>query len=211
MGRPNKDAKYLGCLRDYFAQHRLLPSYAELSKLLGFSAKNAAYKLAERLTSDGYLEVGPGGRLVPGLRFFELPHIDDHVPAGLRDLTEFSGSIEYHEIDRLLVDIPSQTILVPIRGDSMCNAGVLDGDTAVVERTSQANQGDFVVALVDGQYTMKELRYEHNQPVLVPHNDRYETIQPSSDLSVIGVVRGIIRRYRSCGTRLGAQMRGGKE
>lgn len=62
----------------------------------------------------------------------------------------------------------------------MCDAGVLDGDTAVVERTPQASQGDFVVALVDGQYTMKELRYEHNQPVLVPHNDRYNTIRPNS-------------------------------
>lgn len=195
MGRPNKDAKYLGCLRDYFARHRLLPSYSELSKVLGFRAKNAAYKLAGRLTGAGYLEAGPGGRLVPGPRFFELPRIDDRVPAGPGELAEFSGGIDHHEIDRLLVDVPSQTFLVQIRGDSMCDAGVLDGDTAVVERTPQANQGDFVVALVDGQYTMKELRYERNQPVLVPHNDRYDTIRPDSDLSVIGVVRGIIRRY----------------
>lgn len=208
MGRPNKDAEYLGCLRDYFAQHRALPSYAELSKVLGFRAKNAAFKLAGRLMSANYLESGPGGRLVPGPRFFELPCIDARVPAGPGDPAEFSGGVELKEIDRLLVDVPSRTFLVPIRGDSMCDAGVLDGDTAVVERTPMANPGDFVIALVDGQYTMKELRYERNRPVLVPHNDCYEPIRPESDLSIIGVVRGIIRRYRSSGRRVDARVRG---
>ena len=71
-----------------------------------------------------------------------------------------------------------------------------------------ANPGDFVIALVDGQYTMKELRYERNRPVLVPHNDCYEPIRPESDLSIIGVVRGIIRRYRSSGRRVDARVRG---
>lgn len=210
MGRPNKDAEHLGCLRDYFAQQRALPSYAELSKVLGFRAKNAAFKLAGRLMSAGYLGSGPGGRLVPGPRFFELPCIDARVPAGRGEPAEFSGGVELKEIDRLLVDVPSRTFLVPIRGDSMCEAGVLDGDTAVVEQTPMANSGDFVIALVDGQYTMKELQYERNQPVLVPHNRCYEPIRPESELNIIGIVRGIIRRYHSSGRRVDTRAQGEK-
>lgn len=87
----------------------------------------------------------------------------------------------------------------------MIEAGVLDGDTAVVERTDNAESGDFVAALVDGQYTVKELRFERRQPVLVPHNKDYETIRPQQELQILGVVRGIVHRYeqgrRSAGKR----------
>ncbi len=77
----------------------------------------------------------------------------------------------------------------------MIDAGVLDGDTAVVERTENAQAGDFVAALVDGQYTVKELRYERRAPVLVPHNKSHETIRPERELQILGVVRGIVRKY----------------
>lgn len=77
----------------------------------------------------------------------------------------------------------------------MIDAGVLDGDTAVVEKTEHAQSGDFVAALIDGQYTIKELRYERRKPILVPHNKQYETIRPQQELQILGVVKGIVRRY----------------
>ncbi len=117
MGRPNNDLDHLGRLRDHYARHRALPSYAGLSEALGFRTKNAAFKLAGRLMASGHLESAPGGRVVPGKRFFELPHVEDTLSAGFGNAAGPSGGIEHHEIDRLLVDVPSQTILVPIRGD----------------------------------------------------------------------------------------------
>jgi repressor LexA len=195
MGRPNNDLDHLGRLRDYYAQNRVLPSYAGLSETLGFRTKNAAVKLAGRLMASGHLEAGPGGRLVPGERFFERSQVDDKLYAGLGNAASPSSGIEHHEIDRLLVDEPSQTILVPIRGDSMSAAGVLDGDIAVVRRTASASTGDFVAALVDGELLVKELRFERSQPVLIPHNKRYRPIRPRSDFSILGVVTGIVRRY----------------
>ena len=195
MGRPNNDLYHLGRLRDYYAHKRALPSYAGLSETLGFRTKNAAVKLAGRLMASGHLEAGPGGRLVPGKRFFERPHIEDKLSAGFGNAAGPSGGIEEHEIDRLLVDVPSQTILVPIRGDSMSAAGVLDGDIAVVRRTESASTGDFVAALVDGELLVKELRFERSQPVLMPHNKRYRPIHPRSEFSILGVVTGIVRRY----------------
>lgn len=195
MGRPNIDHDHLGRLRDYYARHRTLPSYAGLSEALGFRTKNAAFRLAGRLIASGHLEAGPGGRLAPGRRFFELPHVEDKLSAGLGNAAGPSGGVEHHEIDRLLVDVPSQTILVPIRGDSMSAAGVLDGDIAVVRRTESVSTGDFVAALVDGELLVKELRFERSHPVLLPHNKHYRPIHPKSAFSILGVVTGIVRRY----------------
>jgi repressor LexA len=196
MARPNNDFRHLDVLREHYAREKVLPSYAKLGQILGFRGKAGAYQVVKRLISAGYLERTQSGRLAPAERFFELPKLDDTVHAGLSESSLWSGGVEPHSLDRLLIERPSLTILVPIRGDSMIEAGVLDGDTAVVERTENAGSGDFVVALVDGQYTLKELRYEERRPVLVPHNKEYETIRPQQELQILGIVKGIVRRYR---------------
>lgn len=195
MTRPNNDQQHLGKLRDYFARHRLLPSYAGLGEVLGFRGKSGAFKLVQRLVEAGIVDRAPGGKLVPADKFFELPLIDQHVPAGPGEPDAAFSSVEWHSLDWLLVDDPTKTVLVPIRGDSMIDAGVLDGDTAIVERTESPRSGDFVVASVDGRYTIKELRFDQKKPVLVAHNKQYETIRPREDFLILGVVKGIVRRY----------------
>ena len=77
----------------------------------------------------------------------------------------------------------------------MQEAGVLDGDVAVIEKTETATVGDFIAALVDGELTLKELQFDKGKPVLVPHNRHYAPIKPREELAIIGVVKGIIRRY----------------
>jgi repressor LexA len=196
VARPNNDQEHLQTLRDYFAAHRALPPYSELGSVLGFSGKAGAFKLARRLLETGYLQSAAGGRLAPADRFFELPVLDDKLGAGTIDVDSWSGGLDAHELDRLLVEHPSMTVLVGIRGDSMIEAGVLDGDTAVVERAATVDSGDFVAAIVDGQCTVKELRFERSKPILVPHNKDYQIIRPRQDFRILGVVRGIIRRYR---------------
>lgn len=195
VGRTNHDLMHLSKLRDYFAQHRLLPSYAGIANLLGFSSKTGAAQLVKRLIEAGYIESVVGGKLVPMERFFELPLLDQRLPAGAGEPDSALSSVEAYALDRLLVGDRSKTLLVRIRGDSMVDAGVLDGDTAVVERAKSPRAGDFVVAAVDGQYTIKELRFERSRPVLVPHNKRYEPIRPQHEILILGVVKGLVRRY----------------
>jgi len=200
MARPNHDEQHLKKLRDYFAQHRLLPSYAGIGALLGFSGKTGAVRFVQRVVAAGYVEHAPGGKLVPADRFFELPLVDQQVPAGPGEPAHAFSCLEAFSLDRLLVSDHAKTVLVPIRGDSMVDAGVLDGDTAIVERTQSPRAGDFVVAAVDGQYTIKELRFERSKPVLVPHNKQYEPIRPRQEILILGVVKGIVRRYDRPGT-----------
>lgn len=182
-------------LREYFALHRLLPSYAGIAAVLGFSGKTGAVRLVERLVETGHVEHAPGGKLVPADKFFELPVVDQQAPAGPGEPDQTFSSLEAFSLDRLLVGDHAKTVLVPIRGDSMVDAGVLDGDTAIVERTDSPRAGDFVIAAVDGQYTIKELRFERSKPVLIPHNKQYEPIRPRQEFLILGVVKGIVRRY----------------
>ena len=194
MPQANLDDRHLARLRDHYARHGTLPSYAGIGQVVGFKAKNAAVKLASRLTVAGYLRPAPGGKLAPTPRFFAIPLFDSRVQAGLAESVAGEEAGELVTIDSYLIAVPSKTVLLRVKGDSMRDAGVLDGDLAVVERSQSASAGEFVVAVVDGDFTLKELGYEGEQPILIPHNDRYPRIRPKRDLEIFGIVRGIVRK-----------------
>lgn len=197
MPVPNVDAEHLARLRDYWAQQRSMPSYAGISDLLGFKTKNAAVKLGDRLVAAGYLRRTPGGKLAPAERFFELPMVDAKLRAGQPDVIEAQERAEVTTLESVLIDVPSETVLIRVKGDSMRDAGVLDGDLAIVQRAPTAQAGEFVAAIADDAFTVKELRYEGRQAVLVPHNPECAIIRPRHSLQIFGVVRGILRKYRS--------------
>lgn len=212
MGQSNTDASHLSRLRDHYAKYGVLPSYAGMGEVLGFRAKNAAVKLAQRLSLAGYLKSAPGGRLVPTPRFFEVPLFDTPVHAGLPQAIEGQAAAEHVTIESYLIESPSSTVLVRVRGDSMKDAGICDGDLAIVDRALAPAAGAFVVALVDGDFTLKELGYHGKWPVLIPHNADFEPIRPADELEVFGVVRGIVRKLKGApvGSLQYTQLRGAK-
>lgn len=173
-----------------------MPSYAQLSQLLRFKAKNASFKLAARLVASGHLKVGPGGRLAPDERFFEVPIVDETVPAGSGEPADPAGGFSDQAIHRMLVGPKLKTAMVQVTGDSMIEAGVLDGDSVVLDCDVTPQDGDFVVAKVDGRYTMKEYRLQRRKPMLMPRNALYAPIEPRSELHIVGVVTGLVRRVR---------------
>jgi repressor LexA len=77
----------------------------------------------------------------------------------------------------------------------MRDAGIVEGDYVLVERTSDAKPGAIVIASVDGAYTMKYLRMKNGQPYLEPANPKYRPITPKGDLRIEAVVRAVIRKY----------------
>lgn len=84
-----------------------------------------------------------------------------------------------------------------VRGDSMIGEQILDGDCIIVESRQTANNGDMVVALVDGDATIKRFYATENQVRLEPSNPRYKPIlvSPANRVAIQGVVTGVIRRY----------------
>jgi SOS-response transcriptional repressor LexA len=195
MPSPNVDVAHLARLRDHYARHGVMPSYAGIGAVVGFRAKTASVKLAQRLAKAGYLKQAPGGKLAPTERFFELPVMEEHVRAGAPEAVAGQMHGDRLTLDSFLIEAPSKTVLFRVRGDSMRDAGILEGDLAVVERAEAARPGEFVVAVCDDEFTLKELRYEGRQAVLVPHNPQFDIIRPARTLQIFGVVRGIVRRY----------------
>jgi repressor LexA len=184
------DSTYLSRLQDYYAKHQVIPSYSALGKLWGISAKSWVASCVARLREEGYLKLTPDKRLRPGERFFERRIAHAPVRAGLPSAALEEG------YDLVTIDdyLPSKTTLVRVKGDSMIDAGILEGDLVVVEQQPNANVGDIVVAIVDDEFTIKYLERERGAFVLRPGNKAYPTIRPKGKLEIFGVMVGLVRR-----------------
>src|SRR5512135_43941 len=131
------DTEYLAKLQDYYADHGILPPYSKIMSLLAMKSKSPVAALVARLKLQGYLESTPEKRLKPGSRFFERP-VYESVRAGFPSPAPDSQR-ENLTIDEFLVERPSSTVLVTVKGDSMINAGIHSGDVVVVERNTAAS------------------------------------------------------------------------
>lgn len=190
----SSDGQYLAKLQDYYARHRVLPSYSAIGKLVGLNSKASVSEMVLRLKTEGFLESTPSKRLRPGRRFFERPFAESvraGMPSPVSDLAQ-----DIVTIDEYLVSHPSKTILVRVKGDSMIDAGIYPDDIVVVEKRTSANVGDIVVAVVDSEFTLKRLDRERGRVVLKPENKAYPVIRPKGELDIFGVVVGQFRRYR---------------
>ena len=187
------DSAYLSKLQDYYAKHQVIPSYSALGKLWGISAKSWVSSCVTRLKEEGYLKLTPDRRLRPGARFYERKLAHAPVRAGLPNAALEDG-YDLVTIDDYLVKLPSKTTLVRVKGDSMVDAGILEGDLIVVEQQPNANLGDIVVAIVDDEFTIKFLERERGEFVLRPANKAYPTIRPKGKLEIFGVMVGLVRR-----------------
>lgn len=96
------------------------------------------------------------------------------------------------DISQEIVRHPETTFYARIQGDSMKDAGIFDGDLVVVDRSLEPRDGDFVAACVDGEFTLKEYRFdpETNTVMLIPHNDQFPVIRVAEEESF--VVWGVI-------------------
>jgi SOS regulatory protein LexA len=189
----SNDRSYLSSLQDYYAQHRALPSYASIGQLLGLKSKSSVAAMVARLKLAGYIDSTPDKRLAPTKRFFERALAESPVHAGLPNPID-DGEADALTIDDYLIEHPSQTVLVRVKGDSMIDAGILDGDLVVVEKAAAAKRGDIVIAIVDGQFTLKRLELDRGAFVLKPENKAYPVIRPEGTLEVFGVMTGLVRK-----------------
>lgn len=189
----NRDDEYLAKLRDYYAEHRVLPSFAGVAKLVGLKSTSAVSAMVVRMKSAGLLESSPDRRLQPGKRFFEREVLDS-VPAGSPQPAN-DVLPDAFNIDEFLISNPSRTVLLKVKGDSMVDAGLLPGDTVIVKKDSPASVGDVVVAVVDREYTVKYLAKDKTGFYLKPGNKAYQNIRAKDDLQLFGVVVGSFRKY----------------
>lgn len=189
------DDKHLAALRTYWKRHQAFPSMAKLCEVVGLASTSSVFALVGRLVDAGFLE-RVEGRIAPTKRFFARPILGS-VRAGQPEPESPEAPDAVLTIDDYLIDDPNRTVLCRVRGDSMKDAGLLDGDLVVVERNAPTSPGDIVVAVVDGEMTVKTLRRTRGGSwFLEAANPAYEPIHPAGSLEIVGVVTGSFRRHR---------------
>jgi len=179
-------------LQDYYAAHRVMPSMSAICSLVGIKSKSGAHALVTRLVEAGFLAYAPDRRLQPGKRFFER-EIVGTIRAG-RPQPAYEA-LNTCSIDEYLVDTPSRDTILAVKGDSMKDAGILDGDRVVVKTGAPAKSGDIVAAIVDNEFTVKYLAQDRNGFYLRPGNNDYTDIRPNDHLEIYGLVTGVFRKY----------------
>lgn len=188
------DDKHLAKLRTHWKRHAAFPSMAKLCETLGLASTSSVFALVGRLVDAGYLE-RVEGRIAPTKKFFSRPLMSP-VRAGVPQQAS-QEEPDVLTIDDYLIDDPNRTSLHKVRGDSMKDAGILEGDLVLVEHNTPTKPGDIVVAWVDNELTVKTLALNTNGSYyLEPANPAYPAIVPKASLEVLGVVIGVVRRTR---------------
>lgn len=101
------------------------------------------------------------------------------------------------DLNALLIKQPDATFFMRVRGPSMCDAGIDDGDYVVIDRSVRAKHGDIVVAVIDGEFTIKRLSQKKGRISLVPANPTFPCIElkEGQELVVWGVVTWTFRQH----------------
>lgn len=194
---------YLGKLQDYYAREKIIPSTTQLSALWNVKARSWTHQIVQRLKEEGFLENAPGSRLRPAPRFFERT-VGHRVRAGMPQQA-FDVQPELLRIDDYLIEKPSQTILFPVKGDSMIDLGILEGDMVIIERGNSTSIGQVVLAIVDNEFTLKVLARDQKGYYLEARNEKrsrdYPPIRPEQKLEIYGFYVGLIRKAHVPGHR----------
>jgi len=162
-------------------------------QLTGFRSKNAVFKLIGRMVDDGIVKKDSRGRLIPKKLVVGTPLLG-LVEAGFPSPAE-EELLDVMDFDEYLVPNKESTYILKVKGDSMIEAGIQPGDMVIVERRNTYKPGQIVIAMIDGEYTMKYLRKKLDKFFLEPANQKYKPIYPSETFRVEAVVTGVVRKY----------------
>ena len=178
---------------DFYRRYKRMPGYGEIMEFTGFKSKNAVFKFINRLVSEGVVQKDAKGKLIP-LDIYGGISLLGVVEAGLPSP---AGDVlgETINLDEFLVRRPEESFLLKVKGDSMIEAHIEEGDLVLAERREQAKEGEIVIAEVDGEWTMKYYKMKGGKPYLLPANKKYKPIYPEQSLRIAAVVKAVIRKY----------------
>jgi repressor LexA len=187
------DTTYRRKILEFYRSNWRMPSYSEIMHITGLRSKDSVFKLVERLSNAGYLSKDRRGRLLPASVLGEI-RILGLVEAGIPSPAE-EEVLDTISLDEYLINDRDATYMLRVKGDSMKDAGIVEGDMVIAERASAAKEGEIVIADVDGGWTMKYLRTKRGKAYLEPANKAFKPIYPEGELTIAAVVRGVVRKY----------------
>ncbi|MDQ7050588.1 MAG: transcriptional repressor LexA [Enterobacterales bacterium] len=190
-----RQEEVLKALTGYIEDFGIAPSHVELAELIGVKSSKAAADHLKALERKNVIEIYPdkprGIRLLNQNNEFELPLVGS-VAAGMP--IEAIENVESYVTIPEVMRHKKPTFLLRVRGDSMIDAGILDGDLIAVRKSNTANVGEIIVARIDDEVTVKRLERQGANAVLQPANEHYDPIiLPAEQLAIEGHFVGLIR------------------
>ena len=196
----NKQQLTLDFIQRYLATHSIAPKLQEIANGIGISSRGVAHRYVQALTDAGFISIGSNKHR--GIRLLK-PN-----PHRLESILPLLGKIA---AGKPIEAIPGEDQLdlrdffghnnfaVRVQGDSMIEAGIMDGDTVIIEFRETASDGDIVVALIDEtETTLKRFKRSHKGRYikLIPANkDMEEMVYEAGRIRIQGVLIGQIRKY----------------
>ena len=187
----DKAEKILDYVNQFIRENGYAPSVREIGQAVGLRSTASVSYHIQALQEKGLLQ-SPGAKnrkraIATGVRPGQIPVIGV-VTAGVPIL-----AFENQEGTMSWEGDPS-CFALRVRGDSMINAGILNGDKVVVRPQSTANHGQIVVARLGDEATVKRLYRKNAEIWLLPENDNYEPID-GTEAEIIGIVKAVVREY----------------
>ena len=197
----DRQTKILEFIRKVSQTRNYPPSVREIGEAVGLSSSSTVHNHLNQLERRGLIKRDPSKSRTVQLvgdeqmdqkrRSVVAVPIVGNVAAGTPILAE--QNIEDHVL--LSPELAKEGyFLLRVRGDSMINAGILDGDLVMVRPQHEASNGSIVVALVDGDATVKRFERQNGHVKLIAENPAYEPIV-ATNISLVGLVRGVIRLF----------------
>lgn len=177
----------------------ITPTTREIQQHFGFASQTSVMQYLATLERKGFLDrhARKARALITPLqkvRITDIP-IYGQIPAGMATLTD--QAIEGHvSLDARSANVSKngRTFALRVRGDSMIDAHILDGDLVILEDRKEVRNGDVVAALIDGETTLKRYVMERGRPYLKAENPMYPDLIPARELRIQGVMVSLIRK-----------------
>jgi len=195
-GLTKRQQQVLDMIRDFIEEYNMPPTRVEIADAMGFRSANAAEDHLKALLNKGAIEMYAGSSR--GIRIVDnkeqgLPVIGQ-VAAGNPILAE--ENIEEHYQMDAAIFYPAADYLLRVKGMSMRDVGILNGDLLAVHRTQDVRSGQIVVARLGDEVTVKRFRRRGNKVRLMPENPNFKPIEVDlrdEDLTIEGLAVGVIR------------------
>ncbi|RLA47535.1 MAG: LexA repressor [Gammaproteobacteria bacterium] len=199
QGLTARQAQILELIQQSIAESGYPPTRAEIAKKFGFRSANAAEEHLRALARKGFVEITKGASR--GIRLIKPPQglpIIGQVAAGCPILAE-QNIEDYCDVPGSLFSIRADFML-RVKGDSMCDAGILDGDLLAVHKTPTAENSQIIIARVDNEVTVKRLKRTRSRYtiLLLPENRNYDPIEVNlreQEFAIEGLYVGILRNH----------------
>jgi repressor LexA len=190
-------------IQEYMDKEGCSPTYREIAGRFGYKSPRAAIDHVRALEKKGYLTrrsrlsrgIGIGSAIRETKPSAVSVPILGHIPAGFPDeVTEYLNGTLAVDPEILKGSTGHKLFALRIKGDSMTSRGIYDGDWGVVDAEAAPREGDVVVALIDGENTIKTLSKDKKVYYLKAENSNYPNLTPLGELMIQGVVKAVFRR-----------------